>query len=286
VSLASDNVLATPINHLPLESHNAAWKSASNASGRNLHPDFGPSYGAQSVPYGLPWQVVPDSHRKVRISFTYASESDPGPYPLGSDTPIEGGQNAGGDRHALVIDSGTCKLYETYDTHYASSGSHAGSGAIFSLGSDALRPAGWTSADAAGLPIFPLLLRWDEVKAGHVNHAIRFTVSQTDQRYLWPARHQAGSANNHNLPPMGARARLRSSYSIGHYSHYAQVVLHAMQTYGVIVADNGSDWYFQGDASTHWPDSLISELKNIPASQFDFVNESSLQASPNSARIR
>jgi hypothetical protein len=286
VSLASDNVLATPVNHLPLESHNGAWKTASNASGRNLHPDFGPSYGAQSVPYGIPWQVVPDSHHKVRVSFTYADESDPGPYPLGSDTPIEGGSNASGDRHALVIDSGTCRLYETYDTHYSSSGSYAGSGAIFPLGSDALRPAGWTSADAAGLPIFPLLLRWDEVKAGHVNHAIRFTVSHTDQRYLWPARHQAGSSNNHSLPPMGARARLRSNFSVSHYSHYAQVVLHAMQTYGVIVADNGSDWYFQGDASTRWPESLISELKSVPAAAFDFVDESSLQASPSSARIR
>jgi hypothetical protein len=286
VSLASDNVLATPINHLPIDSHNAAWRAATNAASRDLHPDFGPSYGAQSVPYGIPWQVVPDSHRKVHVSFTYADESDPGPYPLGPDTPIEGGQSASGDRHALVIDSGTCKLYETWDTHYSSSGSHAGSGAIFGLGSDALRPAGWTSADAAGLPIFPLLLRWDEVKAGHVNHAIRFTVGQTDERYIWPARHEAGSASNHNLPPMGARARLRSTFSIGHYSHYAQVVLRAMQTYGVIVADNGSDWYFQGDASTGWPDSLISELKTVPASAFDFVDESSLQASPNSARVR
>ncbi len=279
-------MLATPITKLPLDSHNAAWKSATNASGRNLHPDFGPSYGEQPVPYGIPWQVVPDSHKKVRVSFDYADESDPGPYPLGPDTPIEGGSNADGDRHALVVDSGTCKLYETYDTHYSSSGSHAGSGAIFTLGSDALRPAGWTSADAAGLPMFPLLLRWDEVAAGHVNHAIRFTVSRSYRRYEWPARHQAGSANDHNLPPMGARARLRSSFDISHYSHYAQVVLRAMQTYGVIVADNGSDWYFQGDVSTHWPDSLISELKSIPAAQFDFVDESSLQASPNSARVR
>ncbi|MFL6240341.1 MAG: hypothetical protein ACJ735_12705 [Actinomycetes bacterium] len=279
-------MLATPITRLPLNAHNAAWKSATNASGRDLHPDFGPSYGAQPVPYGIPWQVVPDSHQKVRVSFDYADESDRAPYPLGPDTPIEGGPSASGDRHALVIDSGTCHLYETYDTHYSPGGSHAGSGAIFALGANALRPAGWTSADAAGLPIFPLLLRWDEVQAGHVNHAIRFTVSQSDRRYLWPARHQAGSASNTSLPPMGARARLRANFSIAQFSHYAQVVLRAMQTYGVIVADNGSDWYFQGDASTHWPDGLISELKTIPASQFDFVDESSLQASPNSSAIR
>jgi hypothetical protein len=286
VSLASDNVLATPITSLPLNRYNTAWKSASNASGRNLHPDFGPSYGEQPVPYGIPWQVVPDSHKKVRVSFDYADESDPGPYPLGSDTPIEGGSGASGDRHALVIDSGTCRLYETYDTHYSSSTSHAGSGAIFTLGSDALRPAGWTSADAAGLPIFPLLLRWDEVRAGHVNHAIRFTVHASDRRYLWPARHQAGSSSDANLPPMGARARLRSTFSLSHYSHNAQVVIKAMQTYGVIVADNGSDWYFGGDASTGWPDSLISELKSIPASAFDFVDESSLMKSANSAAAR
>jgi hypothetical protein len=286
LSLASNNVLATPINRLPLSRYNSAWKTATHASATKLHPDFGPSYGAQSVPYGMPWQVVPDSHRKVHVRFTYADESDPGPYPLGPDTPIEGGQNASGDRHALVIDAGTCRLYETYDTHYSSSSSTAGSGAIFALGSDALRPAGWTSADAAGLPIFPLLLRWDEVKAGHVDHAIRFTVSSSDARYLWPARHQAGSASNRNLPPMGARARLRSSFSISHYSRDAQVVLRAMKTYGVIAADNGSDWFFQGDASTHWPDSLISELKTIPAADFDFVDESSLQRNSNSAAVR
>ncbi|MDX6286619.1 MAG: hypothetical protein QOG53_2104 [Frankiales bacterium] len=284
--LASNNVLATPITGLPLNARNAAWKSASHASGRNLHPDFGPSYGAQPVPYGLPWQVVSNAHQKVTVKFQYASESDKGPYPLGSDTPIEGGSNASGDRHALVINKDTCKLYETFDTHYAASGSHAGSGAIFSLGSNAMRPATWTSADAAGLPIFPLLLRWDEVKAGAVRHAIRFTVSSTDTRYVWPASHQAGSASNQNLPPMGARARLSSSFSTSGFSSYARTVIKAMQTYGVIVADNGSDWYFQGDASTGWPDSVISELKRIPAGTFDFVDESSLQKSAGSYAVK
>jgi hypothetical protein len=285
-ALASNNVLATPITSLPLNVRNAAWKAASHASSRNLHPDFGPSYGAQPVPYGIPWQVVTTAHQKVTVRFDYASESDKGPYPLGSDTPIEGGANAGGDRHALVINKDTCKLYETYDTHYSPSGSHAGSGEIFTLGSNAMRAAAWTSADAAGLPIFPLLLRWDEVKAGAVKHAIRFTVSSTDRRYVWPASHQAGSAANQNLPPMGARARLSPSFSPSGYSTYARVVIKAMQTYGVIVADNGSDWYFQGDASTQWPDSLISELKRIPAAKFDFVNESALQQSANSYAVK
>jgi hypothetical protein len=284
--LASNNVLATPITSLPVNARNAAWKSASHASGRNLHPDFGPSYGEQAVPYGIPWQVVTNAHQKVAVTFDYASESDKGPYPLGPDTPIEGGANAGGDRHALVINKDTCKLYETYNTRYSSSGSHAGSGAIFTLGSNAMRPAGWTSADAAGLPIFPLLLRWDEVKAGAVRHAIRFTVSSTDRRYVWPASHQAGSAANQNLPPMGARARLSPYFSTSGYSTYARVVIKAMQTYGVIVADNGSDWYFQGDASTQWPESLISELKRIPAGKFDFVDESSLKKCANSYAVK
>ena len=285
-ALASNNVLATPITSLPVNARNAAWKSASNASGRSLHPDFGPSYGEQPVPYGLPWQVVTNAHQKVSVTFQYASESDRGPYPLGTDTPIEGGPNADGDRHALVINRDTCKLYETFDTHYARSGSHAGSGAIFTLGSNAMRPAGWTSADAAGLPIFPLLLRWDEVKAGAVKHAIRFTVSRTDRRYIWPASHQAGSAANQNLPPMGARARLRADFSLAGYSRNAQVVIKAMKTYGVIVADNGSDWYFQGDASTQWPESLISELKRIPAGKFDFIDESSLRKAANSYAVK
>ena len=282
----ANNVWNTDISRLPVNSHSAAWMASMDSGSTDLHPDFGPSYGAQSVPYGIPYTVVTDAHPKVHVSFQYASESDPGPYPFGSDTPIEGGQNASGDRHAIMVDSSTCTLYELYDAHYSATGSTAGSGAIWSLRSNALRPATWTSADAAGLPILPGLLRWDEVESGRVTHAIRFTAERTDRAFLWPARHQAGSADDPSLPPMGARFRLKASFDISHYSHLAQVVLTAMKHYGLILADNGSNWYFQGSADTGWPDSLISELKTIPASAFQAVDESSLMVSSNSGQAR
>jgi hypothetical protein len=218
----------------------------------------------------------------VAVTFDYADESDPGPYPLGDDTPIEGGS----DRHALVVDSGTCRLYETWDTRHSPAGWTAGSGAQWSLRSNALRPAGWTSADAAGLPILPGLLRPDEVAAGHVDHAIRFTVARTDRSYVWPARHQAGAVADPNVPPMGARFRLRASYPTAGLRSHTRVVLAAMKAYGLILADNGSDWFFQGSASNAWPDGLIAELKDVPASAFEAVDESSLMVSPDSGQVR
>src|SRR5256884_5716153 len=231
----ADNVWNADISTLPVHARSAQWLASTAAASTNLHPDFG------GPPYGFPYNVVDNTHPIYSVTFLYASESDPGPYPVGVDTSFENGS----DRHALIINRDTCTLYELYNVSGSGSSWSAGSGAIFALGSNALRPSGWTSADAAGLPIFPGLVRWDEVQAGAINHAIRFTVSSTDQRYLWPARHQAGSANNPNLPPMGARARLRSNFSVAHYSRDAQVILRAMQTYGIMVADNGSDWFFQ-----------------------------------------
>jgi hypothetical protein len=227
---------------------------------------------------------VPSGHPFVDISFQYASESDPGPYPFGPDTPIEGGQNATGDRHALMVDPDTCTLYELYDAHYDPTGSTAGSGAIWNLRSNALRPAGWTSADAAGLPILPGLVRYDEVESGSITHAIRMTAETTDTSYLWPARHEAGARSDPNLPPMGARFRLKASFDISGFSPQAQVVLRAMQQYGLIVADNGSNWYFGGTADPSWPVSLVDELKQVPASAFEAVDESSLMVSPDSGQ--
>ena len=192
----------------------------------------------------------------------------------------------GSDRHALIINRDTCTLYELYDLSGSGSSWTAGSGAIFPLGSNALRPLGWTSADAAGLPLFPGLVRWDEVQAGAINHAIRFTAQQTDQSFLWPARHQAGSAANPSLPPMGARFRLKSTYDISHFSAQAQVILLAMQHYGLILADNGSNWFFSGTEDAAWPDSLLSELKSVPAGQFEAVDESALMTDPNSAAAK
>ena len=280
----SNNVWHANISKLPVNRHSAAWLASMSAASKHLHPDFGPS--GESMPYGIPYIVVPSSHQKVSVSFDYADESDPGPYPFGSDTPIEGGSSSSGDRHAIMIDSGTCKLYELYDAHYSSGGSTAGSGAIWSLKSNALRPAGWTSADAAGLPIFAGLVRLDEVKKGVVDHAIRFTASSTDRTYLWPARHQAGAARNANLPPMGARFRLKSSFSLSGYRSDTKVILTAMKRYGMIAADNGSDWYFQGTAEDGWSNAMLDELKSIPASAFEAVDESSLMMSSNSGQVR
>jgi hypothetical protein len=270
------------IQALPADVHSAQWMASMDSAGRNLHPDFGPSYGEQSVPYGIPVTIATSGHPRVPVSFDYADESDPLPYPLGSDTQIEGGADADGDRHAIVVTADTCELFETWDTHQTASGWTAGSGAHWSLASDALRPNTWTSADAAGLPILPGLLRWDEVAAGHVDHAIRFTTILTDASHLWPARHDASSHHSSSLPPMGARFRLKASFDISHYSPQAQVVLRAMKTYGLVLADNGSPWYFQGTADNRWPDALISSLKTVPASMFEAVDTGSLMVSPNS----
>jgi hypothetical protein len=272
----ADNIWNTDISKLPAHARSTAWLASMAASTTNLHPDFG------GPPYGFPYNIVDHTHATVSVTFQYASESDAGPYPVGSDTLIENGS----DRHALIINRDTCTLYELYGLSGSGSSWTAGSGAIFPLGSNALRPLGWTSADAAGLPLFPGLVRWDEVQAGAITHAIRFTAQQTDQSFLWPARHQAGAAANPALPSMGARFRLSSTYDISHFSVQAQVILLAMQHYGLILADNGSNWYFSGTEDAAWPDSLLSELKTIPAAQFEAVDESSLMIDPNSAAAR
>ena len=269
----ADNIWNTDISALPVHARSPQWLASMAASTTNLHPDFG------GPPYGFPFSVVDNTHPLQTITFQYASESDPGPYPVGADTLIENGS----DRHALIINRNTCTLYELYNLAGSGSSWTAGSGAIFPLGSDALRPLGWTSADAAGLPMFPGLVRWDELQAGAITHAIRFTAQQTDQSFLWPARHQAGAAANPSLPPMGARFRLRSTYDISPFSAQAQVILKALQHYGLILADNGSNWFFSGTEDANWPNSLLSELKTVPASQFDAIDESSLMVDPNSA---
>jgi hypothetical protein len=282
----SDNWWHADVSKLPVDTRSKAWMSHMS-SGSRLHPDFGPSYGAQPVPYGIPITYVAGTHGKVSVLFQYSSESDHVKYPLGSDTKIEGGAGASGDRHAIVVDTGTCKVYETYATKKSSSGTwHAGSGAVWALTSDKLRPAGWTSADAAGLPILPGLLRWDEVRYNRIDHAIRFTTNVTSTHYLWPARHQAGSTSSWSYPPMGARFRLKSTYSLSGYSAQAQEVLKAMKKYGLVLADNGSPWYFQGTSDTHWPSALLDQLKKIPASAFEAVDTSSLKASSDSGAVK
>ncbi len=281
----ADNVWNTPVANLPIDAHSARWLASMDSATTYLHPDFGSS-GDPAAPYGIPFTVVGRAQRFVRVSFLYADESDPGPYPFGPGTPIEGGPGASGDRHAIMVDPRSCRLYELYDATYRLRGSTAGSGAIWNLRSNALRPAGWTSADAAGLPILPGLLDWQEVRSGRVDHAIRMTAEVTDRAYVWPARHEAGARDDAALPPMGARFRLEAGFDVERYPPLVRVVLRAFQRYGLILADNGSNWYFTGAASNSWPDWFIADLKTIPARDFQAVDEQSLMISPNSGQAR
>ncbi|MFL6158470.1 MAG: hypothetical protein ACJ72D_20450 [Marmoricola sp.] len=262
------------IRKLPVHKTSRTWLSHMSSSSR-LHPDFGPSYG-DGPNYGIPITVVDSSHPRVTVTFDYSEESDHVGYPLGDDTRIEGGRGSSGDKHAIVVDKSTCRLYETWDTRVSGAAWRAGSGATWSLTSNALRPNGWTSADAAGLPILPGLLRYNEVVGGYVDHAIRFTTNLTSSHHYWPARHDAGSTSSWLYPPMGTRFRLRSTYDSSHLSWQARVVVAAMKRYGLVLADNGSPWYFQGEQDARWGDTLISDLKKIPASAFQAVDTRSL----------
>jgi len=292
----ADNIWNTDISKLPVAVHSAAWLHSMSAGSSYLHPDFGPNPGG--YPYGIPFTIVTNTHPLVRIRFQYASESNRGPYPFGPGTPIEGGRRAGGDRHAIMVNKDTCTLSELWDARWSAGHATAGSGAIWNLRSDALRPAGWTSADAAGLPILPGLLNFGQVaravRTGKpITHAIRFTAQSTRTVYIWPARHQAGSGSSVNLPPMGARFRLRASFNVAGfcsrstpYCAYAKAILVEMQHYGLILADNGSNWYFQGSAYPQWPSALVDLLKRIPARAFVGVNTSCLMVSRDSGRAQ
>ena len=273
----ADNWWHADISTLPVAKNSAKWLSKMSTE-RDLHPDFGDEYG-------IPITVVSKSHKKVKVRFDYANESDRVKYPLGADTRVEGGRGSGGDMHTIVIDKDSCTLYETWYTQVSGTKWTAGSGAVWSLKSNELRPEGWTSADAAGLPILPGLLRWNEVKAGTVDHAIRFTTDATSKTHLWPARHDAGSKSGSGYPPMGARFRLDPDFDTSGLSKEAKVVVKAMQTYGLVLADNGSPWFFQGEQNSHWPDRLIEDLKTIPADAFVAVDTSSLMVSKNSGAV-
>ena len=281
----ADSYWHADVSRLPVNARSAQWLSHMSPT-RRLHPDFGPSYGAQRVPYGIPITIVAGSHAKVSVRFTYAAESDRVGYPLGSDTKVEGGQMTSGDRHAVVVDKAACRVYETYATHRSGSTWLADSGATWDLRNNALRPSGWTSADAAGLPILPGLLRYDEVAAGKVDHAIRFTTDVTDRRFVWPARHQAGSVSDPSYPPLGARFRLKAGFRLTGHRADTVVVLRAMKAYGLVLADNGSPWYFQGTSDGRWTSPMLDELKRIPASAFEAVDTARLMVRPSSGQAR
>ncbi|KAA1415948.1 hypothetical protein F0U44_20170 [Nocardioides humilatus] len=281
----ADNWWRADISALPVHERSAAWLRHMSTSGSDLHPDFGPSYG-DGPDYGIPVTVVSSTHPKVGVRFDYADESDRVGYPLGDDTRIEGGRRSDGDRHAIIVDKDRCKLYETWATRLRNGNWRAGSGAVWNLRSNALRPDVWTSADAAGLAILPGLLRWREVRDDKIDHAIRFTTDQTSQWHLWPARHDAGDYASHSYPPMGARFRIRADFvAPSGLGTYAERVIAAMQTYGMVLADNGSPWFFQGEQNGNWPEALIDDLKQIPASAFEAVDTSSLQVDPDSGQV-
>lgn len=267
VPFPSDNPWNTDISAAPVDP-NSATLIASIGLTTGLHPDFGTTY--QGKPNGIPYTVVPGNQAKVPVSFDEPSESDPGPYPIPPAAPIE----AGSDAHVLVVDPTNNRLYEIGNAVVQNGGAswHAYSGAVFDTSSNALRPDGWTSADAAGLPIFPGLVRYDEaVIHGAIHHALRFTVSNTRHAFVHPATHYASSYTGSDRPPMGMRVRLKASVDISSYPAEVQVILQALKTYGMFVADNGSNWYISGAPDSRWNDSNLATLSGIKGSDFEVV---------------
>jgi hypothetical protein len=270
----ANNAWNERVDTLPVAADSAQLLASIGLS-TGLHPDFGSGLW-DGGPIGIPFDVVSKATPRSRVRFGYADESDKGPYPIPKSVHIEGGAQSDGDRHALLLDRDACTLYELYDLHGSGSSWTAGSGAIWNLRSNRLRPAGWTSADAAGLPIFPGLARYDEVARGVIDHALRFTASRTRRAYVYPARHDASSSDDPSLPPMGLRVRLKANVDISHFSKQARIVLQALKTYGMILADNGSSWYISGAPNPKWSNDDLHTLGRITGADFEVVDTSSL----------
>ncbi len=262
------------VDKLPLVGNSGAIVRAIGASG-GVHADFGSGL-YDGGPIGIPFTTVSKTQKKVHVSFDYSDESDKGPYPIPKNVPIEGGRGADGDRHAIVVDRSSCKLYELYDAHPAGSSWHAGSGAIWSLRSNKLRPSGWTSADAAGLPILPGLARYEDLQKGGIDHALRFTANRTRKAFIYPARHFASNLTDPDLPAMGQRLRLKASYDVSGYPKQARAVLVALKRYGMILADNGSSWFISGAPDKHWNNDDLHTLGKVKGSDFEVVDTSKL----------
>lgn len=276
------NVWNTPVDNLPVDPHSDEYIQATDLS-NGLHPDFG-SGTWQGQPIGIPYNIVTGATAGVNVSFQYSSESDQVLYPIPPNPLIEGGS----DRHILIIDRDHCALFELFNASQSGGGWLAGSGARYSLASNDLRPDTWTSADAAGLPILPGLARHDEVADGAITHALRFTLYNTRDEHIWPARHDASFFNNIEYAPMGQRFRLKASYQIpANFSPQTKVILQALKTYGMILADNGSDWYISGAPDPGWDDdSLVNELKQVNGADFEAVDESGLMVDPDSGLVK
>lgn len=271
-----NNAWNTDISGFPLNVRSAQIIAKIQAIGSdNLHPDFG-----ENPLYGIPYVIVPPSQALVPISYTaYGDESDPGPFPIPLNAPVEGGSASGGDRHVLVVRQGSCDLFELYVSRRVGAGWSADSGAKWNLTTGALRPIGWTSADAAGLPILPGLVRYDEVASGVIRHAIRVTFQQSQRGFILPATHFASNDSNVALPAMGLRLRLKASFDISALTGQSRVIAEAMKRYGLIVADNGSNWYFQGAPDPGWNDDDLEQLKAIPGTAFEVVDSGPVRTS-------
>jgi len=282
--LPANNVWNTPVDTLPVSPNSATYVNTIGASAP-AHADFGSGLW-DGGPIGIPWIQVAGTQTKYPVTFDYADESDPGPYAVPLTAPIEGGSASTGDRHAIAVDADNCILYELYSAFPQTASWQAGSGAIYNLKSNALRPATWTSADAAGLPILPGLARYEEVAAGEIGHALRFTVPKTVKAYIWPARHYASSLTDAKYPPMGQRFRLKAGFDITPYPADVQVILRALKKYGMILADNGSAWYISGAPDDRWNNDHLALMRNLTGANFEAVDESTLMVDPNSGEAR
>lgn len=285
----ADHVWNVRVDALPLDPASAAYVASIGADAA-MHPDFGSGLWAGRA-IGIPYDVVGPGQATVAVDFYYSDESDPGPYPIPEDAFVEGAPGPGqpvadGDRHVLVLENASCTLYELFDAERQGDGSwSAGSGAVFDLRGYDLRPDGWTSADAAGLAILPGLVRYEEVAAGAIRHALRFTAPSTRRAYVWPARHFASTATDPALPPMGQRFRLRADADLSGFSDQALVIARALQTYGMILADNGSAWYLSGAPDDRWDNDALRDLRQLRGSDFEAVDASGLMGSPHSGRV-
>jgi hypothetical protein len=281
----ADNVWNARVDQLPVDPRSAEYVKSIGPS-KGLHPDFG-SKKWKGEPIGIPYVTVPGTQPRVPIAIQYAAESEPGPYPIPADAPVEGGPGSTGDRHVLVVDRDNCKLYELYAAYPQPDGSwRVDSGSVFDLRSNKLRPMGWTSADAAGLPIFPGLVRYDEVESGEIRHALRFTAPVTQRQLVWPARHHASKNASPDVPPMGQRFRLKASFDVSRYPKEVQVILIALQRYGMILADNGSSWFISGSPDPRWSDYRLASLRQVTGDSFEAVDVSSLLVEPDSGVVR
>jgi hypothetical protein len=272
----ADNPWNHDVSAEPVDDASATLIASCGAAAR-VHPDFGTVW--DGAPNGIPYVVVSGSQARVPVTFEYADESDPGPYPIPADAPVEGGPGGSGDRHVLVLDRDAWKLYELYDAHPENGGTRwrAGSGAVFDLSSNVLRPAGWTSADAAGLPVFPGLVRYDEVvEVGEIRHALRFTCPRTRRAYLAPARHWASSDTDPALPPMGMRVRLKAAVDEAAFPAYVRPIVRSLKRYGMLLADNGSPFYISGAPDPRWNDELLASLGQLRGSDFEVIRMGAL----------